>query len=443
MIFMPFIVIAALLAGGVFFIIQSVICDKVRDPRLRRLPMWIVGGALLVCSLLWLFGIPTTVFITGPGKLAVYDHIILAIILALSFAAMEAAWLVHKRDQAEVQQPLYGKGVWYAILTVVFAIGGGAFSELFEIQPLTPQIWTAVILGVILLVNGLYRFIKFRQISQIRGFLVDVSMVAVALLLEELVVTLLPETAYLTNNLKTALGTTAAVYLILSAVFQFVLNQDDRPGVFAMLHLLVKVLAYVAAAAMLLWIIAYQVHCDDNKSFLMALAFFGPILLGMLMGYLQLLRRNGSLQFENVKAQGTVHGLLPVALLLLCFLSGAAQFSNMDYRHEVRSLVTYWEVIEMETEPGKVETVLSLDLTARDQASDMQALLREEIDGRIELTLVGRWRPFWWPWEFKTMFVRIPADGSITQVCVNEEYVSSHSVVLRYDPTSDTWYEAR
>lgn len=443
MLFMPFIVIAALLAGGVFFIIQSIICEKVRDPRLRRLPLWIVGGALLVCALLWLFGIPTTVFVTGPGKLAVYDHIILAIVLAPSFAAMEAAWLLRKREKTESQQPLYGKGVWYAILAISFAIGGGMFSEIFEINPLTPQIWTAVILGVILLINGLYRFIKFRQISLIRGILVDVSVAAVFLLLEALVVTLLPETVFLTENLKTALGTTAAVYLILSAVFQFVLNQDDRPGVFAMLRLLVKVLFYATAVSMVLWMIVYQIHCDDNKSFLMALAFFGPVLLGLLMGYLQLLRRNGSLQFEDVKAQGTVHGLLPVALLLLCFLSGSVQFSNMVYRHEVRSQMVYWEVLELETEPGKIEKVLSLDLTARDQASGMQASWQEEIDGRIELSIAGYWRPFEWPWAFKTMFVRIPADGSITQVCVNEEYVSSHSVVLRYDPTSDTWYEAR
>ena len=437
MIFMPFFVIAGLLAGGLAFAIQSLICARVQNPKLRMLPMCIIGGVLLICALLWLFGISTTVFITGPGKLAVYDHIILAIMLAPSFIAMEAAWMLQKREKVEVRQPLYGKGVWYAFLSVGIALVGTAFSELFMVQLLSSRLWMAVILGTILLVNTLYRWLKFRQAPRFQGILADISIAVGILLLEALAVTLLPKTVYLSYNLDTALGTSATVYLTLAVVIQFVLNQDDRPGVYAMLRLLVKALAYITGGAMVLWIVAYQINCDDSKSLLMAIAFFGPLLVGLLMGYLLLLRRNGSLKFEDFKAQSTVHGLLPVALLLLCFLTGAIRFSDMEYRHEVRSRMAEWRNTEQSTGIS-TEREIYLELEARDHASDMFDMKKEAIDGRVEVTLSCRWTPFDWPWAVR-VGTWIPLDGTVTTVCLNEESVSVHGVVLRYNTVTGQW----
>lgn len=439
MVFIPFFVIAGLIAGGLLFAVQSVICAKVKNPKLQMLPMGIVGGALLICALLWLFEIPTTVFITGPGKLAVFDHIILAIVLAPSFIAMEAAWMLRKRDKAESERPLYGKGVWYAVLAVGIALAGSAFSQLFMAPLLSGRVWMAVILGGILLGNTVYRWFKYRQTPQFRGIFADILIAIGILMLEAVVVILLPETDYLSYNLNTALGTTVAVYLTLAIVIQFVLNQDDRPGVYAMLRLLIQILAYITAAAMVLWIVWYQIHCEDNKSFVMALAFFGPLLVGLLMGYLLLLRRNANLKFDEFKAQGTTHGLLPVALLLLCFLSGAIQFSGMEYRHEVRTRLTEWRIAEHST-GITTEQKIYMELEARDQASEMFDMGKEEIDGRVEVNFSCRWTPFDWPWPVR-VGIWIPTDGSVTMICLNEESTSVPSVVLRYNSVTGLWEE--
>lgn len=411
--------------GGLGFFFQLMFGARIKDPRKRVIPPALVGGGLLVCGLLWLFDIPTTCFVTGPGHLAVYDHILLAFLLAPVFVGMEAAWFVNKREIDTREAPLYGKGVWYALVTLALGWGVGVLQGGWLSLPM--QLVFALFAGAVLLVNTLYRWVKFKTAPNFKVLVADLGIGIGILLLEGMIVRLLPQTRFAAFNLQTALSTTAAVGLTLAVVIRFVLNQDDRPGIFAMLRLLFKSLLYIAAGAAFLWFVWYQIKCDDNKAFLMTLAFFGPVVLGILMGYLLLLRQNGSLEFGDPKEQNCVHGLLPVALALVCFLSGAVQFSNMEYRHETRCELVEWEVLDQYGD-------LSISLEARDQASRCYELIREEAgEGTIlRFTLCGCWRPFDWPWEFGVSFIKIPLDAGYTTVVINESYFDGWDVALRY-----------
>ncbi|MBR2889136.1 MAG: hypothetical protein IKC09_02520 [Oscillospiraceae bacterium] len=436
--------------GGLGFFLQMLICTWVKSPRKRVIPLAVVGGALLVCGLLWLFGIPTTCFVTGPGHLAVYDHILLAILLAPAFVGMEAAWILDRQEHKQMEAPLYGKGVWFAILTIVLGWGAsmlakGLLNLPLELVPgfdLPVQFWFSVFTGAVLLVNTLYRWAKFKTAPNFRALAADIGFGTGILLLEGTVVLLLPQTRYAEFNLQTALSTTAAVGMTLAAVIRFVLNQDDRPGVYGMLKLLIRGLLYTAAGAALLWSVWYQIMCDDNKAFLMTLAFFGPVVLGILMGYLFLLRANGSLEFTGPKEQNTTHGLLPAALLILCVLSGSIQFANMEYRHETRCEMTEWNVHLREH--GALEDAVWVDLQAIDQASGVYEVLRERNkDNSLDMILCGYWKPFDWPWRTKIGTIAVTLDDDIQKVYINGSYYyHAATPILQYDSETDSWIEA-